>query len=284
MEAIDTNLLKIFVTAAKKQNFREAAEELLMTQPAVTKSIHKLEKQLSLTLFDRVQQRVQLNANGHFFLLKAQQMLELETQIQMEMDGFQLGLTDRITLGVAPQIANSMLPLIIKKFKEDCSQVFVQIEIMPSNEIGEAVFRQQIDIGLSKMESTRDLMTLTIIDEPVMLVTAKQIEQQVEEMLQKTTIYTHAYSPYWEKIAWQLPAYCRTEQLNQTEVIKTFVKNGLGVAFLPKSVVQMEVTKGEPFAVESNISKGITSATYLHMKYSYGVFDKFVETCRKVYE
>mgnify|MGYP003558928550 CR=1 FL=1 len=52
-----------------------------MTQPAVTKCIHKLEKQLNVALFNRVQQRVQLNANGHFFLLKAQQMLELEAQI-----------------------------------------------------------------------------------------------------------------------------------------------------------------------------------------------------------
>ena len=284
MKDIDTNLLKIFVTAAEKENFREAAEELLMTQPAVTKSIHKLEKQLNLTLFDRVQQRVQLNANGHFFLLKAKQMLELEAQIQGELEGFQLGLTDRITLGVAPQIANSMLPLIIKQFREDCPQVFVQIEIMPSNEIGEAVFRQQIDIGLSKMASTRDLITMTVVDEPVVLVTSTRLEQeQVEKILQKTTIYTHAYSPYWEKIARQLPAYCRIEQLNQTEVIKTFVKHNLGVAFLPKSVVQTEITKNELFAVEYAISKGVTSATYLHMKYSHGVFEKFVETCRKVY-
>lgn len=284
MKDIDTNLLKVFVTAAEKQNFRAAAEELLMTQPAVTKCIHKLEKQLNVVLFDRVQQRVQLNANGHFFLLKAQQMIELEAKIQGEMEGFQLGLTDRITLGVAPQIANSMLPLIIKQFKEDCPQVFVQIEIMPSNEIGEAVFRQQIDIGLSKMESTRDLLTMTIIDEPVVLVTSNRLEHEhVEEMLQKTTIYTHAYSPYWEKIARQLPKYCRTEQLNQTEVIKTFVKYGLGIAFLPRSVVQMEVAKSELFEIESDISKGITSATYLHMKYSHGVFERFVETCREVY-
>lgn len=282
MKNIDTSLLKIFVTAAEKGNFREAAEELLMTQPAVTKSIHKLEKQLDLMLFDRVHQRVQLNANGHFFLMKAKQMLELEAQIQGELEGFQLGLTDRIKIGVAPQIANSMLPLIIKQFREDYPQVFVQIEIMPSNEIGEAVFRQQIDIGLSKIESTRDLITMKIIDEPVVLVTAKRVEQ-VEEMLQKTTVYTHAYSPYWEKIARQLPSYCRIEQLNQTEVIKTFVKHGLGVAFLPKSAVQTEMVKGELFAVESTISKGITSATYLHMKYSHGVFEKFVQTCRKVY-
>lgn len=282
MKNIDTSLLKIFVTAAEKGNFREAAEELLMTQPAVTKSIHKLEKQLDLMLFDRVHQRVQLNANGHFFLMKAKQMLELEAQIQGELEGFQLGLTDRIKIGVAPQIANSMLPLIIKQFREDYPQVFVQIEIIPSNEIGEAVFRQQIDIGLSKIESTRDLITMKIIDEPVVLVTAKRVEQ-VEEMLQKTTVYTHAYSPYWEKIARQLPSYCRIEQLNQTEVIKTFVKHGLSVAFLPKSAVQTEMVKGELFTVESTISKGITSATYLHMKYSHGVFEKFVQTCRKVY-
>ena len=142
-------------------------------------------QQLNVTLFNRVQQRMQLNANGHFFLLKAKQMLELEAQIQAELEGFQLGLTDRITLGVAPQIANSMLPLIIKQFKEDYPQVFVQIEIMPSNEIGEAVFKQQIDMGLSKMESTRDLLTMTIIDEPVVLVTSRRVEH-VEEMLQKT--------------------------------------------------------------------------------------------------
>ena len=282
---MDTTLLKVFIAAAETENFREAAERLMMTQPAVTKAIQKLEAQLNMPLFNRSQQRVQLHANGHFFLPRAKQILAVEQQMLVELKAFQFGVTEKIILGVAPQIANSTLPYMIKRFSERYPNISVQIELLASNEIGETVFRQQVDIGLSKIESTRELLTTTIAEEPIALVIcADWADEKPETIMKTSTIYTHAYSPYWERIERELPADARIERLNQTEVIKTFVKEGLGIAFLPKSVVHADIQNGTLAAMELPFLQDIQSATYLHTKYHQESFTHFTEVCRSIYE
>lgn len=282
---MEIELLKTFLIAAKKENFREAAEELMMTQSAVTKQIQKLEKVLQIQLFDRVQKRVVLNANGHYFLPRANQLVEFEEQIVQEMKAFQAGYSQKVSLGVAPQIANSTLPVIIQHFKQLQPDVIIQIDILPSNEIGEAVFRQQIDIGLSKVPSTRELLTTMIANEPVMIVGPKPFNRDDFHLLIKRfPIYTHAFSPYWEQIERHLPMDCQIERLNQTEVIKTFIKQGMGIAFLPKSVVQTEVDKGELFAQIPQIDEDILSATFVHTKYTHPIFNRFIQACLTIYK
>ncbi|MEO4052317.1 LysR family transcriptional regulator [Solibacillus sp. CAU 1738] len=281
---MDTDLLKTFIVAAQRQNFRETAEQLMMTQPAVTKQIRKLEALLNLQLFDRVQQRIHLNANGHYFLPRAQKMVQLENEITEQLRAFQIGYTEKVTLGVAPQIANSTLPLIVKKFNKLHPDIKIEIEILPSNEIGEAVFRQYIDIGISKVPSTRELISIIIANEPVMLVAARPFDKGNYDVLIKTSpIYTHSFSPYWEKVEQHLPKECKIERLNQTEVIKNFIKQGMGIAFLPKSVVRTEVQRGELFAQVPPIQGEIQSATYMHTKYTCALFEQFTDICIEIY-
>lgn len=282
---MEIQLLKTFILAAEKENFREVAEGLMMTQPAVTKQIQKLEKELNFRLFDRVQKRVVLNANGHYFLPRAMQLVALEEQISQEMQAFLAGYSQKITIGVAPQIANSTLPFVIQHFKQFQPDVNIQIDILPSNEIAEAVFRQEVDIGLSKVPSTRELLTTMIANEPVMIVSAQPFEvKDFHRLLNKFPIYTHSFSPYWEQIEKYLPRNCQIERLNQTEVIKTFIKQGMGIAFLPKSVVQTEVEKGELFTQLPQIDEAILSATFVYTKYIHPVFDQFIDACMSIYE
>ena len=56
--------LHVFYTVAKRLNFTRAAEELCITQPAVTKHIHELEAYFKVKLFDRNGSKIQLTAAG----------------------------------------------------------------------------------------------------------------------------------------------------------------------------------------------------------------------------
>lgn len=86
------------------------------------------------------------------------------------MDSFVKGYTAKLTLGVAPQIANSTLPAILRAFRCRKPTTQVVIELLKSNEIGEAVFTGVIDIGLSKLTSTRELHTVMLAQEPLHLI------------------------------------------------------------------------------------------------------------------
>ena len=69
---MNTFQLSCFLAVAEHLNFARAAEELHVTQPAVTQQIHSLEKELGATLFQRTTRKVSLTAEGLAFLSDAQ--------------------------------------------------------------------------------------------------------------------------------------------------------------------------------------------------------------------
>lgn len=74
---MNTFQLSCFLAVAEHLNFARAAEELHVTQPAVTQQIHSLEKELGSTLFQRTTRKVSLTAEGLAFLSDAQQIQAL---------------------------------------------------------------------------------------------------------------------------------------------------------------------------------------------------------------
>ena len=69
--------LTYFLAAAHTQNFRKAAELCLVTQPALSRQIAALEKELGIPLFRRVKQRVELTPAGQTFVEYAKNALEM---------------------------------------------------------------------------------------------------------------------------------------------------------------------------------------------------------------
>jgi len=66
MEKLNSEEIKYFLTAAKYLNFSKAAEKLYVSQPAITKWIKHLEKELNLTLFERTNKGIRLTASGQY--------------------------------------------------------------------------------------------------------------------------------------------------------------------------------------------------------------------------
>jgi len=68
--------LRCFVTAARYLNIRRASEELYIAQPAVTHHIQKLENELNVMLFHRVNRQIRLTEQGRIFYKDAIEILE----------------------------------------------------------------------------------------------------------------------------------------------------------------------------------------------------------------
>ncbi len=84
--------LSYFLAAASTQNFRQAAELSLVTQPALSRQIAALEKELGTPLFKRIKQHVELTPAGHAFAAYAKETLEILQQGEQEMAHWQQGL------------------------------------------------------------------------------------------------------------------------------------------------------------------------------------------------
>ncbi|KOS64270.1 LysR family transcriptional regulator [Lysinibacillus agricola] len=284
---METEWLRTFIVAAKTENFRETAEQLFITQSTVSKHIQHLEKELQTTLFERQGKHVKLNHIGAHFLQHAEKMLVTIDEGLQNTVSFLNGYTSQLTIGVAPQIANSTLPVIIHTFQQQNPSIQLTIELLRSNEIGEAVYAGKVDIGLSKLTSTRDIHTVLLAQEPLHLIAP--ISKRVTDahtLLQQETILTHEYAPYWQdiqQVLQQFPSY-KSMQINQTEVIKNFVKHGLGIAFLPKSVIEAESHQQLLHSFSVQEFSHIVSSTYFLAKYVSADIEAFLAICQSVYK
>ena len=77
---MNTFQISCFLAVAEHLNFARAAEQLHVTQPAVTQQIHSLEKELGVSLFARTTRSVRLTQEGRLFLQDARQLFHLATR------------------------------------------------------------------------------------------------------------------------------------------------------------------------------------------------------------
>lgn len=74
---MNTFQLQCFLAVARNLNFAKAAEELNVTQPAVTHQIQTLEEEFNAKLFKRTTRNVELTQSGHMFINDAENVLKI---------------------------------------------------------------------------------------------------------------------------------------------------------------------------------------------------------------
>ena len=105
--------LKVFRAVAKHLNFRRAAEELCLTQPAVTLQIKALEQDLGVQLFDRSGAHITLTPAGAMLLKYAGKIEKLEAATLAALAPFSEGQRGELRIGASLTIAQYILPHLL---------------------------------------------------------------------------------------------------------------------------------------------------------------------------
>jgi LysR family transcriptional regulator, repressor for citA len=284
---MDTKWLKTFITAAKFENFREASEELFLTQPAVTKHIKRLEDHLHIQLFNRTGKHVSLTPAGYKFLPAAVKIIQKYEEEMEAFEGWKQGYKRKLIIAVAPQIAASILPSLLRSFIDQHPSIEVIINVVRSFEVGEEVSLGKADIGLSRMEPFQsDLSHRVIHRDPVILVAPFSMEIACESiMLEQYRLLTHNHPVYWNELLEEIKRCyprIRTIPVTQMEVTKRFIESGLGISYVPFSSVQEELKNERMIEINPDKIVPPTSSTYVVTKIETPEVEKFitfVETC-----
>jgi LysR family transcriptional regulator, repressor for citA len=284
---MDTKWLKTFITAAKFENFREASEELFLTQPAVTKHIKRLEDHLHIQLFNRTGKHVSLTPAGYKFLPAAVKIIQKYEEEMEAFEGWKQGYKRKLIIAVAPQIAASILPSLLRSFIDQHPSIEVIINVVRSFEVGEEVSLGKADIGLSRMEPFQsDLSHRVIHRDPVILVAPFSMEIACESiMLEQYRLLTHNHPVYWNELLEEIKRCyprIRTIPVTQMEVTKRFIESGLGISYVPFSSVQEELKNERMIEIKSDKIVPPISITYVVTKIEtpeVTEFITFVETC-----
>lgn len=111
---MDLDQLRYFLRVAERQNFTRAAEDLAISQPALSRSIQKLEEELGRPVFERKTRSITLTEVGTLLLSRAQKVLSILEDTKAEIcDDGQSG---PVRIGAIPTVAPYFLPQVLRRF------------------------------------------------------------------------------------------------------------------------------------------------------------------------
>jgi DNA-binding transcriptional LysR family regulator len=142
------SLYKIFYTVAIAGNISKAAKELYISQPAISKSITKLEQNLNAVLFLRNSRGVQLTEEGQIlfkYLGSAFSTISTAEEQIRRIKELDIG---HITIGVSTTLCKYTLLPYLQKFIEKCPHIRITIECQSTNKTLQLLDENKIDIGL----------------------------------------------------------------------------------------------------------------------------------------
>ena len=125
------DLRKIYhaTTLANERNFTKAADRLCITQPALSRSITKLEEELGVPLFNRNPGDVTLTPAGKAFIERSKPLLQQAHQLSCDMALVRDGLSGNLTIGMTPYPAAAFLPYITSEVLHKQEGVKMRVEI-----------------------------------------------------------------------------------------------------------------------------------------------------------
>jgi DNA-binding transcriptional LysR family regulator len=146
---MDTKQLAAFCAVVERRSFSQAADQLGVTQPAVSLQIRSLEQRLGQQLLDRSGRRVEPTEAGMRLYRGAQRLLALEEQILQELGDDPEGeLTGRLEIGGSTGPGGNVLPVVLAEFQQLNPQVHVALSVSDSHTIVEQVARRELELGV----------------------------------------------------------------------------------------------------------------------------------------
>lgn len=143
---VELEQLRHFIKVADLGSFTRAAEDVRLSQPALSRSVARLESELGQPLFDRQTRKIALTDAGAMVLERARAVLamveDLKTQIRDD------GQTGRIRLGAIPTIAPYFLPQLLKSFAKDFPQAQVIVQEDTTANLLTKLSEAEIDLAI----------------------------------------------------------------------------------------------------------------------------------------
>ncbi len=143
---MELDQLRYFLQVAKRSSFTRAAEDLVISQPALSRSIQKLEEELGQPVFERKTRSVSLTEAGTLLQSRAQQVLAMieDTKAEITDDGK----SGRVRIGAIPTIAPYFLPEVLGQFSSAFPQANLVVQENTTDVLLKSCTQGEIDLAI----------------------------------------------------------------------------------------------------------------------------------------
>ncbi|MBB3059525.1 LysR family transcriptional regulator [Microbulbifer rhizosphaerae] len=140
--------LKAFLATAEQGSVSEAAEQLHLTQPAVSKRLAALEQQLGTPLFDRIGRKLQLTDAGRALLPRARHILNEVSEAERELRALGTDVGGSLRIATSHHVGLHHLPPVLKEFSTLYPEVALDINFVDSEQAYEALMAGEYELAV----------------------------------------------------------------------------------------------------------------------------------------
>lgn len=263
MASLDNFRLVVFRRVAEQLSFRKAAEELYLTQPAVSLQVKALEEDLGVQLFDRTGPHIKLTAAGAVLLKYSERASSLLLKAEQDIAALNGDHAGYLALGASTTIAQYVLPSLLGDFTREYPRVQTTLISGNTEQIVEAVERQKIDLGLIEGPArSRGVKTEPFLKDELVLIASKAHEWTERTSIScadlcATPILMRERGSGTRRvleIALERQGVKQSElriimELDSTEAIKSAVEAGLGAGFVSHWAIAKDLRLDNSFKI-----------------------------------
>lgn len=262
---VDLDLYRVFYTVAKCGSLTKAAEELYISQPAVSQAIKQLESQLGGKLFNRVSRGMELTETGGVQMLAiVEQALKMLDSAEDRFKAIRNIATGNLRISASDTNITHFLMRYIKKYHELYPNVTISLKNSTSKETIELIKQNKADVGL---------INLPVYDKDILLtgqtgevedifVACDKYENLFDKTIELKDIPDYPILMLDNSTTTSKEIYNFLESLNinvvpefevsSVEMLVEMAKNGLGIACIPRRYILDELKRGELHEIKTN--------------------------------
>ena len=263
---VNLELYRVFYTVAKCGSLTKAAEELYISQPAVSQSIKQLENQLGVSLFNRTHRGMELSAQGGKLIFKeVERALGLLYAAENRLAQIKTSATGSIRIGASDTIFEYFLADKIVAFHEQFPAVKIElmadftpdtIEKLKANRCDIAFVNLPIEVD-QELRLDGNCMRLNDIfiagekyeELSLSVLSLEKLKKYPLITMDKNTVAYRSLEAFFSSLGIKLqPAI----EVGSWDLMKRLVAKGMGIGVIPKEYAQRELKSGELFEVRTD--------------------------------
>ena len=245
---MDLKQIEIFIKVARLKSFSKAAEEIFLSQPAVSAQISSLEKELDSQLFNRSSKDIGLTEAGEAFLKYAIGIMNMFNSAICTLSSLNDNIFGTLNLSVSTTPCNSIVPDLIKEFSETYPEVSFRILEQSSGDIIENILKFNCELGIvgSRVQN-KGIECCRLIEDEIVIISNRELnipsKVKIDDIVKYKFIMREGNSATRKKFEKalqdkgvdtnRLNVVC---EINNLDALIKFVKAGIGIAAVSKNV------------------------------------------------
>jgi len=251
--------LKVFYTVAKRLSFTKAAEELFISQPAVTKHIHELEQQLGIALFERIGNKITITPAGKIALRYADEIFTSYRNLEYDINQLKHERGGRLQIGASTTIAQYFIPPLLARFNQRYTDIKTSLISGNTEHIEQALLEKDIQLGIIEGNSRNpQLKYIEFARDEIVLISNAAYTYGTGEALSPQELCAipllvrehgsgtlEVLTEALKRLKLKLTDLNIAMYMSSTESMKSYLHHAPGAAFLSMQAVSRELEAGE---------------------------------------